>query len=62
VDNFVNIKEARRILNAAREGQDISWRSITLALNVTGDLDWRIERRMQEEKIVQKSIDSSSNH
>jgi len=31
--------QARRILNAAREGQDVSIRSITFALIESGDID-----------------------
>ena len=35
----MTITQARRILAAAREGQDISPRTITMALVLTGDID-----------------------
>ena len=35
----MTITQARRILSAAREGQDISARTITMALVLTGDID-----------------------
>ena len=42
VDNFVDIKQARRILNAAREGQQqVSRWDILRALRVTGDLCYK---------------------
>ena len=41
VDNFVNIIQARRVLNAAREGQPVSRWDILRALRVTGDLCYK---------------------
>jgi hypothetical protein len=41
VDNFVNIIQARRILNAAREGQPVSRWDIIRALRMTGDLCYK---------------------
>jgi hypothetical protein len=35
----MTLSQARRILAAAREGQDISPRTITMALVLTGDID-----------------------
>jgi hypothetical protein len=35
----MTLLQARRILNLAREGQDISPRTITMALVLTGDID-----------------------
>lgn len=35
----MNIQEARRVLNAAKSGEDISQATIRAALTATGDLD-----------------------
>ena len=60
----MTVTRARQMLNAAKDGQDISKRTIDAALRELGELDYRVQARvnrlLREEKAHARTLNDNT--